>query len=86
MNPNSIPLLEKHPEKISWRGLCFNPNAIHLLEKYPDKIKWDCLSSNRSAIPLLEKYPDNPLAVIDWNYLSENPNLLRCYTHFKKIF
>ena len=51
-NPNAIPLLEKHPEKIDW-SLSRNPNAIPLLEKHPEKIDWRELSKNPNAMYLL---------------------------------
>ncbi len=40
-NPNAIPLLEKHPDKINWYWLSENPNGISLLEKHLDKIIWE---------------------------------------------
>ena len=53
---------------------------MKLLDWIPeDKLKWKCLSENSNAIHLLEKNIDN----INWEYLSSNPNLLRCYTSFR---
>jgi len=47
-NPNAIPLLEQHPEKIDWEELSSNPNAIPLLKQHPEKIDWGLLSENPS--------------------------------------
>jgi hypothetical protein len=65
-------LLEKNPDKISWRTLSGNPTAIHLLEANPNKINWRWLSKNTSAIHLLEANPDK----IDWLFLSKNPSAI----------
>jgi hypothetical protein len=51
-NPNAMPLLELHPEKVNWMYLSANPNAIPLLEQHLEKVNWDWLSSNPNAIPL----------------------------------
>jgi len=32
-NPNAVPYLEAHPEKIDWVRLSKNPNAVPILEK-----------------------------------------------------
>jgi hypothetical protein len=46
-NPNAIPILEKHLDKVYWEYLSENPNAIPILEKYPDnKLNWRYLSRN----------------------------------------
>ena len=68
-----------------------NPNAIHILEKNLDstylenrkirtKVNWNWLSSNPNAIHILEKNLDK----VDWDELSENPNIFKLNT--EKIF
>jgi hypothetical protein len=73
-------LLEKYPERISWRGLSRNPYppAFALLEKNPDKINWEELSCNpnEKAINLLK---NNPIK-INWSYFSKNPSIFEIDT------
>lgn len=71
-NPNAVPLLEKHLDKVDWGALSTNPNAIHILEKHLKNISWRELSRNPNAIPLLEKNLDK----VSWRELSLNPNAI----------
>jgi hypothetical protein len=85
-NPKAIKLIKKYKNKIDWKGLSENPNAITLLEEkiieenkmdieefnnldYSKTISRNMLSSNPNAVGLLIKYK-----IIDWKYLSENPD------------
>jgi hypothetical protein len=71
-SPYAIHILEKHINKINWKGLCVNvhPRAMRLLEQHPEKIDWKTLSTNPSpaAIALLAQHPDK----VYWYNLSAN--------------
>ena len=69
-NPNVVPILEQHMDKVNWYRLSQNPNAIHILEKHLDKVNWYWLSSLPNAIPILEKNIDK----IDWYWLVRSAN------------
>jgi hypothetical protein len=69
-NPNVIPILETHMDKVDWGWLSSNPNAIHLLVKNLAKVNWDRLSANPNAIRVLE----NNIDKVNWKKLSSNPN------------
>jgi hypothetical protein len=80
-NPFALPLLEKHPDKINWKGFSSNPNPkmIPLLETYLEKkyvhaesLDWYNLSKNPYAISILEKHLDK----VNWDGLSLNPNAI----------
>jgi hypothetical protein len=86
-NPNAIDLLENNLNEVDWGWLSSNPNAIHILENNLDKVDWELLSDNPSAnaINLLKeriKYEnlleDDDLDdnMVDWKYLSTNPNAI----------
>jgi hypothetical protein len=81
LNPNSIHLLEKHPDKINWNWLSINPNAIHFLEKNVDKIDWEYLSKNPNSIHILEKNIDK----IDWFEFSSNPAIFTFVYDYEKM-
>lgn len=70
-NPQAIPLLEKHPEKIDWNRLSGNENGIWLIQKYLDQ-------KIPQRNPLEETYPQDfrKSAEIDWYKLSKNPNAI----------
>ena len=48
-NPNSIDLLGRNPEKLSFMNLCSNKNATQLIDKQQEKILWRWLSVNPSV-------------------------------------
>ena len=71
-NPHAIPLIERHLDKVHWRGLSENPHAIHLIERHLDKVHWRVLSRNPNAIHILEHNLDK----VNWRVLSRNPNAI----------
>jgi hypothetical protein len=71
-NPNAIPILEQHLDKVCWHKLSSNPNAIHILEQHLDKVQWWHLSLNSNAISILERHLDK----VFWSWLSYNPNAI----------
>lgn len=83
-NPNALPVLNRHPDKICWIRLCNNPNPkiMSLVEQNLDKINWCALSRHPDAIPILKKNLDK----VDWNHLCRNPNGMRLFlAHPEKI-
>lgn len=66
-NPEAIPYLEKHPEKIVWSSLSRNPQAMSLLRKNPDQIVWSdfCMNTHPDMIPLMDKHI-HKLEPMDW--------------------
>jgi len=99
LNPNAVPLLEKHLDKVNWCMASMNPGAMPLLEKHADKVDWELLATNPSAVPLLEKllnkrtlldilFPflrrkDNALV---WKRLSSNPKAVPLLEkHLRKV-
>jgi hypothetical protein len=58
-NPNAIPLLEKHIDKVLWSPLSKNPNAVPIIDRNVEKMsnaEWYYLSSNPNALHLLFEY------------------------------
>jgi len=69
-NPDAIPFLEKHLDKVNWYYLCDNEEAISILEQHPEKIEWFALSSNPNAMRLLYQNQNK----IRWGRLCCNQN------------
>ena len=79
-NPNAIPILEKHKDKIDELSICLNPNAMHLIGEIisPNwsvysSLYWSllCCNTNPEAIAFVEKHGDPKY--IDYWSLSKNP-------------
>jgi hypothetical protein len=78
---NTLPLLEKYPEKIDWNSLRYTDFSIPILEKYPEKIILWKLSYSSVGIHLLEKNQEK----IDWPCLSRNPSIFKNVINYKYL-
>ena len=69
-NPNAIPILEKHLEKIDWDNLSGNENGIWLLQKYIEGkiVKREKQICDQESYRIREE--------INWSKLSKNSNAI----------
>ena len=75
-NPNAIPILEKHKDKIDKSSICLNPNAMHLISEIfssiiDPKLPLLCCNTNPEAIAFVERHA-HPKWIDFWS-LSKNP-------------